>query len=187
MAELNYQQFAGTWDPSKTSKFGWNKLPLPSLGNFSLQGSSPEDPLDALMKEYSAGYDERFKALQKSLGSDKEGLGAIVAAMKQGTDPREFLLQAKIQRVTAQEANKMARENLQLAEEASVRERGRDFTYGQLGNLFSSIPRAFSPISMERTQEVVANIANISSPRNITAIPQVSPAAFSYTPTKYFR
>jgi len=185
MAELNYQQFAGNWDPSKTSKFGWNNLP--SLGNFSLQGSSPEDPRAALLKKYGAGYNKRFEAIQKALGADKEGLGAIVMGANLGISPETLLTQSEMKRIEAEEANKMARENLQLAEEASVRERGRDFTYGQLGNLFSSIPRAFSPISMERTQEVVANIANISSPRNITAIPQVSPAAFSYTPTKYFR
>jgi hypothetical protein len=185
MPEINYQQFAGNWDPSKASKFGWNN-PL-SLGSFSLQGSSPENSLDTMLKDYSASYDERFKALQKSLGSDKEGMGSVIAAMNLGQDPRSLLFLAKIEQATAENANKMARENLKFAEEAAIRERGRDFSYNQLGNLFSSIPRAFSPIPMERTQEVVANIANITSPKNITAIPQVSPASFSYTPTKYFR
>jgi hypothetical protein len=185
MPEINYQQFAGNWDPSKASKFGWNN-PL-SLGSFSLQGSSPENSLDALLKDYSAGYDERFKALQKSLGSDKEGMGSIIAAMNLGQDPRNILFQAKVEQVKAENANKMSQENLRLVEEAAVRQQGRDFTFGQAGNLLSAIPRAFSPMPWDKNQEVVANIANITSPKNITAIPQVSPAGFSYTPTKYFR
>jgi len=185
MPEINYQQFAGNWDPSKASKFGWNNLP--SLGSFSLQGSSPENSLDALLKDYSASYDERFKALQKSLGSDKEGMGSIIAAMNLGQDPRNLLFQAKVEQVKAENANKMSRENLRLAEEAAIRQQGRDFTFGQAKDLISAIPRAFSPMPWDKNQEVVANIANIASPKNITAIPQVSPAGFSYTPTKYFR
>ena len=89
--------------------------------------------------------------------------------------------------IGAQEANKMSRENLRLAEEAAIRQQGREFTLGQAQKLISDIPRAFSPMPWDKTQEVVANIANIASPKNITSIPQVSPAGFSYTPTKYFR
>lgn len=191
MADLNLPSFAGTWDPTKASKFGWYAPQnLPSFGSFSL--TEPSDPYAALKEKYGKAV------FDPSTLTDKEAQGMY--ALSQGFQPNinTLIAQAEIQKIGAQEANKMSRKNLQLVEEAemraqeraeqrAVRQQGREFTYNQAANLFSAIPRAFSPIPLDRTQEVVANIANISSPRNITAIPQVNPAGFSYTPTKYFR
>jgi hypothetical protein len=108
--------------------------------------------------------------------------------MMQGSQPNINTLAAtaELQRIGAQEANKMSRENLRLAEEAAIRQQGRDFAFEQASNLISAIPRAFSPIPFDKTQEVVANIANITSPRNIKAIPQLQQAQFSMPNRQYF-
>jgi len=110
-------------------------------------------------------------------------------AMFQGFqgNPAQTLLIAQIQDIQAQKANEMARENLKLAEEASVRKQGRQFTMDQASRLFESIPRAFGAIPFEATQEVTANIANLVSPRNLNPQPQLQPAAFSMPARQYFR
>jgi hypothetical protein len=180
MAETNFSKLAGDFDFSKLNKFGWG-MPkdMPSFGSFSLTGSS--DPYASIISKYGQ------PAFDPSKLTDKDAQS--IYAMMQGSQPNINTLAAtaELQRIGAQEANKMSRENLRLAEEAAIRQQGRDFTFGQAQNLISAIPRAFSPMPWDKNQEVVANIANIASPKNITAIPQVSPAGFSYTPTKYFR
>ena len=177
MADATFPSFlAGIFDLSKAAKFGWT-LPkdMPSFGAFSLTG--PSDPYAALRAKYPRNQLDVTK-----LDKESQGIGALVQSFYQ--DP---ILLSELKKIDAQEANKMSRENLKLAEEAAVRQQGRDFTFGQASSLLSAIPQAFSPIPFDKTQEVVANIANITSPKNITSIPQVTPAGFSYTPTKYFR
>ena len=180
MAETNFSKLAGDFDFSKLNKFGWG-MPkdMPSFGSFSLTGSS--DPYASIVAQYGQQPFDYSKLTDKDAQS-------IYAMMRGGRpDINELAAVAAFRRVDAELANKMSRENLQLAEEAAIRQQGRDFTFGQAQNLISAIPRAFSPMPWDKNQEVVANIANIASPKNITAIPQVSPAGFSYTPTKYFR
>lgn len=181
MAELNFPGlFAGSFDPSKVAKFGWNvPKDMPSFGAFSLAG--PSDPYAGLKEKYGRA------AFDPSTLKDPEAQSMYALGRALQPDINTLIAQAELQRIGAQEANKMSRENLKLAEEAAIRQQGRDFTFGQASSLLSAIPQAFSPIPFDKTQEVVANIANISSPKNITPIPQVSPAGFSYSPTKYFR
>jgi hypothetical protein len=180
MAETNFSKLAGDFDFSKLNKFGWG-MPkdMPSFGSFSLTGSS--DPYASIISKYGQPAFDPSKLKSEDAQS--------IYAMMLGSQPNINTLAAtaELQRIGAQEANKMSRENLRLAEEAAIRQQGRDFTFGQAKDLISAIPRAFSPMPWDKNQEVVANIANIASPKNITAIPQVSPAGFSYTPTKYFR
>ena len=181
MADATFPSFlAGNFDLSKVAKFGWT-LPkdMPSFGSFSLAG--PSDPYASIREKYGQSTFDPSKL--------KDSDAQTMFAMAKGLQPdiNTLIAQAELQRVGAQEANKMSRENLELAEQAAIRQQGRDFTFGQASSLLSAIPQAFSPIPFDKTQEVVANIANITSPKNITSIPQVTPAGFSYTPTKYFR
>ena len=189
MADLKYSAFAGSWDPSKASKFGWNLAKdLPSFGSFSL--AEPTDPYASLLSQYGK---PTFNPSTLSPEAQQ------YYAMAQGFQPTptQAILQSQLRRIDAEQANRMSRENLKLAEEAAMREQeraeqramrqqGRDFTYNQAANLFSAIPRAFNPIPFDKTQEVIANIANITSPRNIKAIPQLQQAQFSMPTRQYF-
>lgn len=114
--------------------------------------------------------------------------GQEMYAMVKGfqSDPSQAILMAQIQDIQARQANKMAQENVRLAEEAAVRKQGREFTLGQMGRLFESIPRAFGAIPFERTQEVAANIANLVSPRNLSPQAQLQQASFSMPARQYF-
>lgn len=187
MADVNFPGlFAGSFDPSKVAKFGWNApKDMPSFGSFSLAG--PSDPYAALRAKYP-----RKQLDVSKLDKESQGIGAIMEVLRE--DP---VLLAELEEIRAQKANEMSRKNLKLAEEAAMREQeraeqrairqqGREFTYDQLTNLFSSIPRAFNPIPFDRTQEVVANIANITNPRNIKAIPTLQQAQFSMPNKQYF-
>jgi hypothetical protein len=109
-------------------------------------------------------------------------------AMMQGFqfNPLQAIVTARIQDIQSRQANQMGKENLRLAEEAAVRKQGREFTLGQMGRLFESIPRAFSPIPFERTQEVAANIANLVSPRNLSPQAQLQQAQYSVPVRQYF-
>lgn len=179
MAETNFSKLAGDFDFSKLNKFGWG-MPkdMPSFGSFSLTGSS--DPYASIISKYGQPAFDPSKLKSED--------AQTIYAMMQGSQPNINTLAAtaELQRIGAQEANKMSRENLRLAEEAAIRQQGRDFAFEQASNLISAIPRAFSPIPFDKTQEVVANIANITSPRNIKAIPQLQQAQFSMPNRQYF-
>ena len=180
MAETNFSKLAGNFDFSKLNKFGWG-MPkdMPSFGSFSLTG--PSDPYAKVVAKY--GQQPVFDP-SKFKSEDAE----LIYAMMQGGNPNIPTLAAisEFKRIDTELANKMSRENLRLAEEAAIRQQGRDFAFEQASNLISAIPRAFSPIPFDKTQEVVANIANITSPRNIKAIPQLQQAQFSMPNRQYF-
>lgn len=180
MADLNFPGlFAGSFDPSKVAKFGWNApKDMPSFGAFSLAG--PSDPYAGLKEKYGRA------AFDPSTLKDPEAQSMYALGRAFQPDINTMIAGAEIQKIAAQEANKMSRENLKLAEEAAIRQQGRDFTFGQAANLISAIPRAFSPIPFDKTQEVVANIANIASPLNRRAIPQLQQAQFSMPNRQYF-
>jgi len=181
MADINLAGFG--FDPSKARKFGWATETNPVIDMARYKDVGSADPYAALYNKYKPFAQQRIKELQQISGQDKSGLGLAVAAMN---DPLNLMLQSELQGLAAQKANQMSRENLKLAEEAAIRKQSREFTFGQLGKALESIPRAFGSIPFDLTQDVVANIANIASPSNIKAIPQVSPAGYSYTPTKYY-
>jgi hypothetical protein len=130
------------------------------------------------------------KALEK--GGDLAGLAFAM------NDPSNLVLQAGLTASNAALANRMALENLAVQEAASIRksqreearslrEQGRNFTFQQLGNLFTSVPRAFSPMPYQLSQEVTANIANITSPSNVRPIEMPRTAGFNPTNYSYYR
>lgn len=153
------------------------------------QGKNPFE--NFLTPEQSKQYAE-----QRRIALEKGGeLGAAALAMN---DPANTLLQAGLNASNAYMANRMAQENLAVQEEASIRkaqrdearnlrEQGRNFTFQQLGNLFTSIPRAVSPMPYQLSQEVTANIANITSPSNVRPIEMPRAAGFNPTNYSYYR
>jgi hypothetical protein len=179
MAETNFSKLAGNFDFSKLNRLGWGTpKDMPSFGSFSLTG--PSDPYAGLREKYGRA------AFDPSILKDPEAQSLYAIGKAFQTDVPTLIAAAEIQKVGAELANKMSRENLRLAEEAAIRQQGRDFAFEQASNLISAIPRAFSPIPFDKTQEVVANIANITSPRNIKAIPQLQQAQFSMPNRQYF-
>ena len=153
------------------------------------QGKNPFE--NFLTPEQSKQYAE-----QRRITLEKGGeLGAAAVAMN---DPTNKLLEAGLNASNVYMANKMAQENLAIQEEASIpkaqrdearnlREQGRNFTFQQLGNLFTSIPRALSPMPYQLSQEVSANIANITSPSNVRPIEMPRAAGFNPTNYSYYR
>jgi len=175
MADIN---LAGGFDPAKFKKIFGAELP-----GYQLNLQSAADPYTALYNKYKPFAEQRIKDLQQISGQDKSGLGLAVAAMN---DPLNLMLQSELQGLAAEKANKMSRENLELAEKAAIRTQGRKFTFERLGSFLDSIPSAFNPIPFADRQDVVANIANITSPRNLSSPSNISPAGYSYAPTKYY-
>ncbi len=121
----------------------------------------------------------------KSIPAEERSTVAILQGVNR-TDPSQVLLTDVLNRRNAERANKMQRENYEFLSEMGKKRQARQFTYDQLGNLFSTIPRAFSPIPYEKTQELAANIANISSPRNLSAQPGIQAASYALPTRQYF-
>lgn len=140
MADINLAGF--NFDPSKFQKvFGAGTL------NYPLNLQPAVDPYAALHSKYRPLIEQRNKDLQQTSSQDKTGFGLALAAMN---DPVTLMLQAELQKINAQNANEMSRENLKLAEEAAIRKQQRDFTLGQLSKTLESIPNAFSPIPLKK-------------------------------------
>ena len=141
---------------------------------------------------------EDLKRLEEDRKRILDKGGELAAAMLASNDPSNRLLTEKFEAVKLFLGNELAKENWKLQEEASVRksqreearslrEQGREFTFQQLGNLFTSVPRAFSPMPYQLSQEVTANIANITSPSNVRPIEMPRTAGFNPTNYSYYR
>lgn len=189
MPQISPLQLAGAFDLGKTAKFGWGSIPLSTeLGAFT--GTSGVDPYAEVRTKY------KQQSFDPSV-LDKDAQSVYAMAKGLQGDVNQLIAQSELKRIETIEANKMARENIKLAEEASIRERernrlsrlrerGQDFAFEQLGGLLTSIPRAFSPIPWDKTQEVVANIANIRNPRNLSPMAQLQQAQFAMPNRQYF-
>jgi hypothetical protein len=182
-------KFAGTnpgfsFTTKGLEKLGvFNPTPAPAASAFTPAETSL---VDDLLKTANELNRFRPKPLDlKSIPAEERSTVAILQGL-QGFDPGPTILAAVAQQRAAETANKMQRANLDYASQKSKERQARDFTYARLNDLFTSIPRAFSPIPYEKTQELAANIANISSPRNLSAQPGIQAASYALPTRQYF-
>ncbi len=174
-------------NPDAVKKFNWGgmlptgfmsgiNLPVPAAVN---EGPTGIEKAAAIARKYRQGPIDLTK-----LSPEDRGLAALMQATRPDLETAVFTAEAN--RQGAIEAAKMQRENYEFLSEMGKKRQARQFTYDQLGNLFSTIPRAFSPIPYEKTQELAANIANISSPRNLSAQPGIQAASYALPTRQYF-
>lgn len=158
-------------------KFNWGASTAPAA-------APQENPFSGTLRKYSDAYERRMKDIMSKMGKDDLGIGAAIALSQAGPSPEQLEQQAALRYQEAQLAQKMSQENLELLSKKSKEKQARDFTYSRLGDLLSAIPRSFNPIPYEKTQELAANIANISNPGNLSR--QADLQAASYSLPRYF-
>ena len=185
MANIN---FAGAFDPSAASKFGWNKAAFSNATPFVNApgiGTAPiptENTLDA----YAKTWNQQRDALLKGMGKDDTGLATALAFSSLGTSPTQLQLQSQLRKQEAEDARKMRLEDLKYLNQLAIEKQGRDFTFSQLANLPRSIAGAFSPMPWEATQQVVGNIANITGAQNIRPVTLPQAAGVALPTRSYF-
>jgi len=180
MANINLAAF--NIDPKTIegiNRFGFNKGI-----DFSITPTSkPKSAQELYTDAYQAESNKLFSFLKDKNNSD---LGVAMAISNLGPNPLLLRAQSELKKEEMENRFNLEKQALALTEEAAIRKQGRQFTMDQASRLFESIPRAFGTIPFAATQEVAANIANITSPRNLSPQPQLQPAAFSMPARQYF-
>lgn len=170
---------------------GFNGKPVPGFpvpltsfkyGDFTGNLTSPEVDL------YQAIRDKYAKKKAPALDFSKMDSTGQLAYSLMNPDPDILLMQAEIQAVNAEKANKMAKENIDYAsktqQEFNEKKTQRDFRYGALARL------------MEMPATIGANMANITlggaerasqSFANILNTPSARFENMQYQPSRFYR
>lgn len=172
-------------DPAVIGKFGWNKTkPTPTVGVFNSLAQE-DSGLNDVISNYGK-YAQIAKNFANppvdlsKLDADSRGLVAVSQILQPNVG--QTIATGLMQRDAALEAQKMQRENYEyLSEKALQKERRQG-----VRDLFNTIGNAFSPIPSERTQELAANIANISNPRNLSPQVPLQTAPYGVATRQYF-
>jgi hypothetical protein len=178
-------------NPDVIKKFGWDKR-QPTLSAGALNAPVPtaapteQNPFAGMLSKYATSYDKRRSDLLKNLGKDDQGIAAAVALSQLGQSPEQMEQQALLEFEKAKLAQEMSLKNVELLSTKAKEKQARDFTYAQVGNLLNAIPRAFAPVSSDRTQEIAANISNIMLPRNLNPQAQIQAAPYGLQTRQYF-
>lgn len=187
MADINLAGFK--FNPDTVKKFGWDKkLPTSFMTGLNLPAPLAAQP-DPILGEIDTALSVARKYQTppvdvSKLTPEDRSLYALTASMRPDTSSAitTFLLN----RAGAKEAAEMQRKNYEFLSEQRKKSQARQFTYDQLSNLLTSIPRAFSPIPYEQTQELAANIANISNPRNLSPQATIQSGSYAVPTRNYF-
>ena len=190
MANIDFAGF--NLNPAALKKFGWGaSLPTAFTGGLNLPApaSAPAPAADPLLDKFKK-YAETAKQLDgppadlSKLDPSDRATAAILQSTRPGLGQMYLTFQA--QREAAIEAAEMQRKNYEfLSEQRRKRDERQDLRQ-RVGDLFNVIGRAASPIPYEMTQELAANVANISNPRNLSPQMGIQAASYSLPGRQYF-
>lgn len=187
MANIDFAGF--NFNPDTVKKFGWDKkLPTSFMSGINLPAplSSQPDPIYgeidsalAIARKYQTPPVDVSK-----LTPEDRSLYALTSSMRPDTSGAitAFILN----RYGAKEAAEMQRKNYEFLSEQRRKSEQRKNLREDVRSLFNVIGRAASPIPYEMTQELAANIANISNPRNLSPQMGIQAASYSLPGRQYF-
>lgn len=188
MANIDFAGF--NLNPAALKKFGWGaSLPTAFTGGLNLPAPASAPAADPFLDKFKK-HAETAKQLEgppvdlSKLDPSDRATAAILQSTRPGLG--QIYLTSQMQREAAMEAAEMQRKNYEFLSEQRRKREQRQNLREDVRSLFNVIGRAASPISYEMTQELAANIANISNPRNLSPQANIQAASYSLPGRQYF-
>lgn len=188
MANIDFAGF--NLNPAALKKFGWGaSLPTAFTGGLNLPASATAPAADPFLERFKK-YAESAKQFERppvdlsKVDPSERGTVALMQAFQPNL--AQPYLSALMQRDAAKEAAEMQRKNYEFLSEQRRKSEQRQNLREDVRSLFNVIGRAASPIPYEMTQELAANIANISNPRNLSPQMGIQAASYSLPGRQYF-